>query len=242
MDTLPHRLGDLARRTAAAPAVRAFEGGAWRHLSFGELEEAVGRRVAGLPEGIRGRPVGLGATSGVDRVVEAFALLHVGGFVSPGAPPAGGSAGRETPGLLVRLRAELREGDRAVGDLDHRSLRAAAELVPADALHTHTAVLAGWAAVASGRGVTLGPASLLPVVGPVAWVAPAAELEALALPPSRAGALGRLLRPYGRADAVLGARLRRVAVLGPVPPAGAALRARGVLVDPLPEAVCASSI
>ncbi|HNH48619.1 MAG TPA: hypothetical protein PKY30_16380, partial [Myxococcota bacterium] len=87
----------------------------------------------------------------------------------------------------------------------------------------------GAAAVDAQSLVLAGP-DCLPSLRPTVWLASAAQLQALKLPPSRLGALGALTRRWGRLDQEIGDRLQKVWVEGEIPAAAQSLQQRGVQV------------
>jgi hypothetical protein len=253
MGTLLDELPTLARSRATRAACRArVDGGGWTHATWAELDASTGRAAGSLTVA-RGAVVRWAAPPGPSRCALDLALLHLG-VVGEAADDAGASvldvpgAGRDDPGRLVRLRAELRATDPAAlregRRLDHAAVlrharRAAHALEGAeDVLVTGPASLhqsVRWGALVGGFARIDGDArfatDLLAVAEPDAWVCAPADLDALALPRSRLGPVGALARGWSAPGARLGARLRRVFVRGEIPSSAAALRERGVRVD-----------
>jgi hypothetical protein len=125
METLLDRLGEHARQHPARPWLREATTAGWRHLNWGELDAAVARAAAGMPEDVRGQPILPAGETFADQAVQALALLHRGAIL--GGTPRTFAPGREVAGLLVRLRTELRGREAAVGATSHAALVTIAE-------------------------------------------------------------------------------------------------------------------
>lgn len=255
MNSLVARLPDLVREWGSVTAARDDAAGAWRFFSWNELDAATNRLCGAIPLQ-RGERWDWDAPRGARRLAVTLALLHLGAVGALGGPEAEAvddelwdrwMGQREDPGRLVRLRAELRPRDPALVRggkvLDHGAVvelatRAAARVgagAPEPVLVTAGAdveQVVGLGALVGGYLLVSGGADCLPVAQPSVWVCTAEELARHAPPPSRAGALGGVLRTLGRADPVLGGRLARVLVDGTVPPEAERLRERGVEVLP----------
>ncbi len=252
MSALLDRLSENARTQGAINAVQDRSDGAWRWRTWAELESDVNRLCDALPAG-RGDHLAWDAPAGSRRLAIDLALLHLGVVGAAGGEGIGVAQydqwlrSREDPGRLVRLRAELRARDAAAQRrgqvLDYTAVDAVAQrvagqlalvgsesvLVQGDA---EVEQLVGWGVVWSGGAMVVGGAELLGDLHPAVWVASSAAVSAAAPPASRAGSLGGLLRSYGRTDTHVGRRLRRVYVIGTVPPEGDRFRQRGVEVSP----------
>lgn len=233
METLLDRLGEHSRQHPARPLLREATDSGWRHLNWGELDVAVARAAAGMPAELRGQAVAPVGDSFVDQVVQALALLHRGAVL--GGAPQRFVPGAEQPGLLVRLRGELRGRERAIGALSHAELVRRADVLaarlPGEVRFTTAPWLGLWAALAGDTSLVLGDAR-----SPT-WVCSPGQLAAAAPPPSRAGPLAGLVRGVGRAAA-----FPRVWVVGELPAEARSLTARGVRVDSLPPDLIAGLI
>lgn len=254
MNSLVERLADQAREQGSVTAVRDRTVSEWRFLSWAELYGEVNRLAGALEERApRGQPFAWGAPAGTRRLAADLALLHlgaVGALGSGGWSPeeyAGLLGTREQAGRLVRLLTELRPRDPAAvrggRTLDQGAVVALAERVAKTmGLASPDPVLVsagpsaeqavGWGAVAAGYAVVTGGPELLPLVQPLVWVASAETVRGLGLTRSRAGSFGRFTRSLGQVDEVLGPRLTKVLVDGPMPAEADALRDRGIEVSP----------
>jgi hypothetical protein len=252
MDTLLERLSDNARTMGAVNAVQDASGGTWRWLTWAELEADVNRLCGSLAL-TRGDRLEWGAPAGALRLAVDLALQHLGVVGVAGGEPLPASqieawlAGREEPGRLVRLRAELRPRDPAVERdgqvVDHAGVDAVAKRVaallgvgsPASVLVAATPAIEqaiGWGCVWSGSTLLCGGPELLPTLHPTVWVTSSDLVRMNAPPPSRAGPLGAVVRGYGRTSERLGRRLQKVLVLGGVPAEAETYRGRGIEVAP----------
>lgn len=255
MSELLERLSDHARERGSMSAVQERTPTGWRWRTWAELEADVNRLCGGLPV-TRGDELEWEATPGGRRIAVDLALQHLGVVGVAGGERLEDSQvdawlrEREELGRLVRLRSELRPRDPAVvrdgRRLDHAGVadaaRRAAEslaveapgvvLLTPEGLGPGVLSTVAWGAVWAGVALVVAGPEVLSDLEPTVWIAASARVAAGAPPPSRAGALGGVLRGLGRADPNLGRRLRRVRVVGPVPPEAARFRDRGVEVLP----------
>lgn len=256
MRSLVEALPDLARDQGAVCAVRDRSGATWRFLAWSELYAEINRvaeALSGLP---RGEVHAWAAPAGSRRLVIDLALLHlgvVGALDAPGAHVYTEAAydelvqTRGALGRLVRLATELRPRDPAVERagrrLDHGAvIELAKRVAGAFGVAAPESVLVsasgaaeqavGWGALVGGYGVVAGAGDLLASVQPAVWVCTPAQLDAVGLSRSRAGALGSVLRGVGRAGELVGGNLRKVYVEGAIPASADALRDRGIEVTP----------
>lgn len=243
---VPEQMALTVREYAAAPAIREQQNGSWVHLNWAEVEDLVARVAGPLMAGA----ATWDAETGVGRFLVGLAALHVGrrpgeAVTVSAAELARWCSRRAEPGLLVRLRKELRPRDPAiefgrswtqadVGAAGERLAQVIGARSPDGVLvsaGTAAELQVGWAAVYGGFCLIPGPVSLLPTVAPTVWVALPEQVAQLGLPASRLGPLGSFARRYSRTDAALGPRLRRVVVMGSLPAEAEALRSRGLQVE-----------
>ena len=233
METLLDRLGEHARQHPARPFLREATNAGWRHLNWGELDAAVARAAAGMPDDLRGQRVLPVGETFADQAVEALALLHRGAIL--GGEPRAFAPGREVAGLLVRLRTELRGREGAVGATSHQGLvtigAGLATRLTGEVRLSTAPWLGLWAALAGDASLVIG-GTRCPT-----WVCTAAQFIAAAPPPSRAGPLAAIVGRMGRAP-----DFPRVWVVGEVPLEARTLTARGVRVDAMPRELCAAIV
>lgn len=233
--TLPHHLQEQLRRHGAAIALRFQLNGSWTSLTWSELLERSAAIAWALRDQSRDQPLSWSSADPGHFAATQLALLHLGVPSRPGDGPRPPDPGSPAPrSFLLRLCQQLHPRDAGWEGLNQhevweRARRQAGRLGEEALVSTAWTEALGAAAVDSSSLILAGPDEL-PRLRPRVWLASSTQLQALKLPSSRLGPLGRLARPWGRLDREVGDRLHMLWVEGEIPAAAQSLQERGVQV------------